>query len=157
MSPSSSSAATPWRLTYEPPDAAVMHKFLEAARQAEDTILFPIFLFMAETGQSVEEVLNLSQQELDDFMSNSPRPLSSALKNAITRWLTADRQKWITKKKEQKIFFTKNAQKAFPVQRAYLQCALNETLRDASVNPFFLTDFPKFHANQIAAAPHQRR
>lgn len=104
MSPSSSSAATPWRLTYEPPDAAAMRKFLETARQAEDLILFPVFLFMAETGQSVEEVLNLSQHDLEDIIANSPYPLSSALKNAITRWLAADRQKWITKKKEQKIF-----------------------------------------------------
>lgn len=157
MSPSSSSAATPWRLTYEPPDAAAMRKFLETARQAEDLILFPVFLFMAETGQSVEEVLNLSQHDLEDIIANSPYPLSSALKNAITRWLAADRQKWITKKKEQKIFLSRNPQKAFPVQRAYLQCALNETLRDANVSPFFLTDFQKFHENQIAAAPHQRR
>lgn len=142
-----SSIQNTWQLSYEPPDQASLEAFLKAASQSNDTILFPVFLLLSETGMTVEEILGLSFRDCTgsgQIVQNEEATsrfiqLKPATQKVLDQWIQGKRAAWIQEKKQQKMPIGNASQKIFPISRAYLRCAMNELMRDAGVQPFVLS------------------
>lgn len=138
-----------WQLSYEPPDRETLEIFLKTARESRDTILFPVFLLLSETGMSVEEILDLSFRDYPgsgQIVQNATSriiQLQDFAQNALEQWLAKDRAEWIAEKKREGLLLANTSQKIFPISKAYLQCGLNELMRDASIQPFVLSALEK--------------
>ena len=134
-----------WRLSYEPPDRETLEIFLRTAHDSHDKILFPVFRLLSETGIPVEEVLDLSFRNYPgrgQIVQNATSriiQLQDSSKNALEQWLGKDRAEWIAEKKREGLLLANTSQKIFPITKAHLQCALNELMRDAGIQPFVLS------------------
>lgn len=138
-----------WQLSYESPDRETLETFLKTAHNSHDTILFPVFLLLSESGIPVEEVLDLSFRDYPgrgQIVQNAIRriiQLQDSSQNALEQWLAKDRAEWIAEKKREGLLLANTSQKIFPISKAYLQCGLNELMRDASIQPFVLSALEK--------------
>lgn len=138
-----------WHLSYEPPDRETLETFLKTAHNSHDTTLFPVFLLLVETGMTVDEVLDLSFRDYPgsgQIVQNATSQiiqLQDSAQNALEQWLGKDRAEWIAAKKRQGVLLANTSQKIFPISKAYLQCALNELMRDAGIQPFVLSALEK--------------